>query len=83
MANFIRLDIRTVNDSLRVFSQQHGIDMGIDESDARQNIIKYVFYHHSTNTGLVLSIDFEQVEDLDKSIDACLVELWHKFDLEG
>lgn len=75
MSNFTRLSMKTVYDSLHAFCNEHDINMGVDESDNRPNVIKYVFFYVRTGRGCMIVFDFEQVEDLDKAIDICLDRL--------
>ena len=81
--NFTRRSIRVTTDALRVFASEYGINMGIDDSDNRPNVIKYVFYHTMSGKGTVIIIDFMQVEYLDKCIDTVIERLMEKFVLEG
>lgn len=82
--NFTRLSIRTVYDSLKVFCKEHDIYMGVDESDTKPSIYEYVFCRTSDNfdmRGFMLFLDYEQITDLDETIDTMLERLREYFSL--
>ena len=82
--NFTRLSIRTVYDSLRLFCKEHGIHMGVDESHPKPSVYEYVFCKASDNfdmKGLTLFVDYEQITDLDETIDTMLERLRKYFTL--
>lgn len=82
--NFTKRSMRVTTDALRVFASNHNLIMGIDvHSDNRPNIIKYVFYHVVSGKGVLIIVDFMQVEHLDKSIDVIIERLIDKFNLDN
>ncbi len=81
-SNFTRSNIKMIYDSFMAFSKANGIVMGIDESDDRLNIIKYVFYHLISAKACLIIMDYEQVEDLNIAIDLVEERLRNEFNLE-
>ena len=81
MANFTRRDVKTVEDSLRLFGRENNIQIGIDDSDNRPNVYRYICYHNESHMTCMIHIDFEQVEDLDDSITKSLDFLREYFTL--
>lgn len=82
--NFTRLSIRTVYDSLKVFCKEHDIHMGVDESHPKPSVYEYIFCRGGDNfdmKGLMLFVDYEQITDLDETIDTMLERLRKYFSL--
>lgn len=82
--NFTRLSIRTVYDSLKVFCKEHRIHMGVDESHPKPSIYEYIFCKANDQynmKGLMLYVDYEQVIDLDETINIMLANLREYFSL--